>query len=131
MSQEQVNQEVSQLFLEESCDDSNGSNLSSTTNINQRNQIDNTLNAAEEIETDGDSSDEVEKTKKGRGPNRQYNQLEKFDQLEAVLDHIKNNFKNYHYRYTRDSYDGDKRYFTCNGFDKCPKAIYLLIVSKN
>ena len=31
------------------------------------------------------------------------------------------------YRYNKDTYEGSKRYYSCNGFDKCPKTLYVLL----
>ena len=33
----------------------------------------------------------------------------------------------WHRRYSKDSYDGEKIYYTCEGYRNCPKLLYLLL----
>ena len=87
MSQEQ---QKSTLFLEESIYESDNSNPSSTTNIKPRQSIDNTMIDAEELQPDEESSNE--EVRKGRGPNREYEQLEIFEQIKKAQEHIAINF---------------------------------------
>ena len=68
-------------------------------------------------------------TKKGRGLNKEYEKLETTPDYNAALKYMSDNMKTYHFRYTKETNDGDKKYYTCNGFPKCPKVVFILLVS--
>lgn len=68
--------------------------------------------------------------KKTRGPNREYREINRFPDYESSLRHMRENITSYHHRYNKDTQEGNKQYYSCNGYDKCPKTIYILLVSK-
>ena len=101
---------------------------SSSTNVVTRKSIDknHTLADADEIDEEDDSFDE--ENKRTRGKNRDYDKELTFDDYESAKIHVETNMLDYHYRCTKSTYEGDKKFYTCNGCDKCPKSMYLLLV---
>ena len=127
MSQES-NPESTALILEKSFNDETINETthqkSNTANLGPRHEQDDTLYDAESES----ESEEVEQKRNGKGAAREYQELQSFPSYTTAIEHMKTDYNNYHFRYTRETEEGDKRYYTCNGFDKCPKTIYLLLV---
>ena len=100
---------------------------SSSSNVVTRKSIDKnyTLADADKIDEEDDSLDE--ENKRTRGKNRDYDKELTFDDYESAKSHVETNMPDYHYRCTKSTY-GDKKFYTCNGCDKCPKSMYLLLV---
>ena len=70
---------------------------------------------------------EEERVKNKRGPNKVYEEIQRYDNYDAALEDMKK--KSYHHRYNRHTSEGNKQYYSCNGFEKCPKLMYILLVS--
>lgn len=97
MSQDS-NQESTALILEQSFNDETTHQKSSTANLGPRHEHDDTLYDAEsEIE-----SEEVEQKRNGTGSAREHQELQSFPSYAAAIEHMKTDFNNYHFRYTRE-----------------------------
>ena len=62
---------------------------------------------------------------KGRGSSKEYSLIESFDTYLSALQHMKKN-TDLTFRYPKETQEGQKRYYYCTGFIKCPCTIYLL-----
>ena len=92
-----------------------------SSNLKTRNTgADDTLNDIESLD------ESFELTKKGRGANKEYLMQESFQDYKMALHYVIENLKEYKFRYSRPSKEGQKRFYHCVGFHKCPCTIYLL-----
>lgn len=121
-------EESTHLQLSDESNETSANNPSSSSYVAPRKSSEFEATIVDADELDSEEEEEVV-TKKGRGLNKEYEKLETTPDYNAALKYMSDNMKTYHFRYTKETNDGDKKYYTCNGFPKCPKVVFILLVS--
>jgi len=88
-------------------------------------------NSTNDQDDDLDSTlEEQTSKKKGRGKERQYEQIEIFPDYITANEIMTTRYTSYHYRYDKKTASqGDKSYYSCNNNPKCRKMMYILKVN--
>ena len=87
---------------------------------------DDTLNDADEI--DDEKLEQVKPKHGRRGPNKEYIEILRFDDYKSAKESLNGEIdgQSWTRRYSRETEEGEKTYFTCKNFQKCPKNLYML-----
>jgi len=79
---------------------------------------------SEDHESEKENLDLNKKTRK-RKP---YKLISEYDNCQAAIERLKQPIADvfYRFRYTRHTVEGDKDYYYCQGYQKCPKTVFVL-----
>ena len=78
-------------------------------------------------DTDNDADEIDQPKKKGRGMAMDYANLDTVEDYAAALQYMNDQLPDYNKRYKRETEDGEKVYYHCAGYLKCPKVAYILL----
>ncbi len=79
-------------------------------------------------ESDESGSESAEFVRKGRGKAKEYGEVLRFGTYQEALDAVESGVEGQRWtkRYERETFEGDKVYFSCENNPKCPKMLFIL-----
>ena len=103
-------------------------NISSEHELRLSEDDDNNPNNSSNISSTSNSTNTSTKSKKSRRTTRSYKCILEYESASEALKRIQepiDDFK-YRFRYTRETKEGTKDFYHCEGQIKCPKILYIL-----